>query len=65
MLARFDTQVGRNGFFKIIQGIAYLRKHASARRFAEELRDPEQIVARFDLHAKVIHEIKNVRLVRE
>jgi len=62
ILARSNNQVGGNRFFEIIQGIAYLRKHASARRLAEELRDSEQIAAGIDLPTKVIHEIKSVRL---
>jgi len=56
-LVHFDTQLRRNDLFKIIQGLVYLRKHAFARGFAEELRDSEKIVASFDLHPKVIHEI--------
>ena len=56
-LVHFDTQLRRNDLFKIIQGLVYLRKHAFARGFAKEFRDSEKILASFDLHAKVIHEI--------
>ena len=56
-LVHFDAQLRRHDLFKIIQGMIYLRKHAFARGFAEELRDSEKILASFDLHAKVIHAI--------
>src|SRR5215467_6073227 len=52
---RLDNQLGRNEF-DITQGIAHLRKHAFARRFAEELRDKEHMVASFDLITKLMHE---------
>jgi hypothetical protein len=61
-LVHSDTQVGRNDLFKIIQGIAHLRKHTCARRFAEELRDSDHNVGSFDLHTKVSHEIKSAKL---
>jgi len=64
-LVHFDAEVGRHYTFKIIHRIAYLRNHAFARRFAEELRDSEHIPACFDLQTQVSQKIKSMRFGRK
>jgi len=64
MLTRLDNCVGCNGIFKVPQRIAYPRKHAFPRRFAEEFRDSEQIVAGIELHTKVVHQIESLRFAQ-
>jgi hypothetical protein len=64
-LGHFDAEVGRHKAFKIIHRIAYLRKHAFARRFAEELRHSEHIPACFNLQTQVVQKIKSMRLARK
>src|SRR5579859_4013928 len=59
-----DAQLRRNGLLQVVQGIVHFRKHAFARRFAEELRHSEQIAASLDFHPQVICEIQSMRFTR-
>jgi hypothetical protein len=64
-LGHFDAEVGRHDIFKIIHRIAYLPKHAFARRLAEELPDSEHIPACFNLQTQVVEKIKSMRFTRK
>jgi hypothetical protein len=57
VLTRFDTRVGCDRIFKVVQGIAYLRKHAFARRFAEELRNLEEMVASIQVRLEPVDDL--------
>jgi hypothetical protein len=64
-LGHFDAEAGRHDTFKIMHRIAYLRKHARARRLAEEPRDSEHIPACFNPQAQVVQKIKSMRFAQK